>query len=235
MRNDIALSTAYFSKTDLNLAVFYGCSENQTDGIIRRIKACDLKQNHPLLMTGLFFELERIRLVDEVENLLDNFELRNNFEYNQLESPSGSMGLDLDMDKERMTHVLKSTYKSRELVSLIMAVKRQLNKFELAMDMVENHVRTSTASSPDPATEIALTALSSPRVAGVVSSAGSGRHAADKSPQLAGASGYLRLEKAGKQIRERLQDILFEFDDKINDCHLVKDNVSLTIQTVCAR
>ncbi|KAJ4416336.1 hypothetical protein N0V85_002318 [Neurospora sp. IMI 360204] len=236
--NDIALSTTYLTETDLNLALFYGCNERQKEDIVRRIRSCDLKHNHPLLLPGLFFELERIRLVDQVEDLLDNFELRNNYEYNQLENVGGARGLDLDMDKKRMTDVLKSTYRSRELVSLIMAVKRQLKKFEAAMDMVETSVKTSPTFSPGRLTRIPSATLSSAPGSRTISRAttlevnGEENHTQQGLPELSSVSGYLRLERAGRQIRERLQDIMFEFDDKINDCHLVKDNMSLTMQTV---
>lgn len=219
--------------------MFYGCNEKQKDDIVRRIRSCDLKHNHPLLLPGLFFELERVRLVDQVEDLLDNFELRNNYEYNQLENVGGTRGLDLDMDKKRMTDVLKSTYRSRELVSLIMALKRQLKKFETAMDLVEASVKESSSLtfSPRCLTRIPSATLSSAPGSTTISRAttlyGEENHTQQGPPQqLSGASSYVRLERAGKQIRERLQDIIFEFDDKINDCHLVKDNMSLTMQTV---
>lgn len=236
----MALSTTYLTENDLNLAVFYGCNEKQKKDIVRRIESCDLTHNHPLLLPGLFFELERIRLVDQVEDLLDNFELRNNYEYNQLETPGVARGLDLDMDKKRMTDVLKSTYRSRELVSLIMAVKRQMKKFETAMDLVEASVKASpspTFSPPRCLTRIPSATLSSAAGSTTISRASTLYGEENQSPQglaqkLAGAAGYVRLERAGKMIRERLQDIIFEFDDKINDCHLVKDNMSLTMQTV---
>lgn len=236
----MALSTTYFTEIDLNLAVFYGCNKRQKEDISRRIRSCDLKHNHPLLLPGLFFELERIRLVDHVENLLDNFELRNNYEYNQLEKVGGARGLDLDMDKKRMTDVLKSTYRSRELVSLIMAVKRQLKKFETAMDMVETSVKSSPSSAfssgcltRTPSATLSLApgsrTLSRSRTLEVNSEE---NYTQQGLPRLSGVSGYLRLQRAGRMIRERLKDIMFEFDDKINDCHLVKDNMSLTMQTV---
>ncbi|KAK3490444.1 uncharacterized protein B0T23DRAFT_381794 [Neurospora hispaniola] len=238
--NDMALSTTYFTEIDLNLAVFYGCNERQKEDISRRIRSCDLKHNHPLLLPGLFFELERIRLVDQVENLLDNFELRNNYEYNQLEKVGGARGLDLDMDKKRMTDVLKSTYRSRELVSLIMAVKRQLKKFETAMDMVETSVKSSPSSafSSGCLTRTPSATLSSAPGSRTMSRSTTLEVNSEENytqqglPRLSGVSGYLRLQRAGRMIRERLQDIMFEFDDKINDCHLVKDNMSLTMQTV---
>ncbi|EGO56857.1 hypothetical protein NEUTE1DRAFT_123288 [Neurospora tetrasperma FGSC 2508] len=238
--NDMALSTTYFTEIDLNLAVFYGCNERQKEDISRRIRSCDLKHNHPLLLPGLFFELERIRLVDQVENLLDNFELRNNYEYGQLEKVGGARGLDLDMDKKRMTDVLKSTYRSRELVSLIMAVKRQLKKFETAMDMVETSVKSSPSSafSSGCLTRTPSATLSSAPGSRTMSRSTTLEVNSEENytqqglPRLSGVSGYLRLQRAGRMIRERLQDIMFEFDDKINDCHLVKDNMSLTMQTV---
>lgn len=205
---------------------------------MKRIKLCNLKHNHPLLLPGLFFELERIRLVDQVEKLLDNFELRNNYDYNQLETVGTARRLDLDMDKKRMTEVLKSTLRARELVSLVLAIKRQLKKVEQAIDMVEASVQASASPTFSPVClkRIPSATLSSAPGSRTVSRAttlyGEDNHTQQGLPQLSALSGYLRLERAGNMIRERLQDIVFEFDDKINDCHLVKDNMSLTMQTV---
>jgi hypothetical protein len=40
-----------------------------------------------------------------------------------------------------------------------------------------------------------------------------------------------RLKCAGEQINSQLDGIQTEFDDKINDCNMIIDNMSLTMQT----
>jgi hypothetical protein len=40
-----------------------------------------------------------------------------------------------------------------------------------------------------------------------------------------------RLKSAGEQIILQLGEIANEFDDKINDCNMMIDNMSLTMQT----
>ena len=54
-----------------------GCNAKQRKEAIRRVKACDLENtHHPLLIPGMFFEMERVRLGDAVDKLLDHFALR---------------------------------------------------------------------------------------------------------------------------------------------------------------
>ncbi|KAF2465717.1 uncharacterized protein BDR25DRAFT_306502 [Lindgomyces ingoldianus] len=113
---DLAVSSVFLAKSELTLAVIYGCSERQKQEIIRRLENVDLSYNHPLLPSGLVVELERIRLADRVDDLLDRFVLK----------ASSSQELDLDMDKKRMAAFLKLCYESRDLINQIHAEKRQL-------------------------------------------------------------------------------------------------------------
>ncbi|KAK3387898.1 hypothetical protein B0H63DRAFT_559337 [Podospora didyma] len=181
--DDLALSSTFILESGLSLAVIFGCNEKQKKSIVSRMERCDLAYNHPMLLPGLFLELERTRLGDAVEVLLDNFALRGN----------SDRELDLDMDKERMTAFLKSSYASRDLANQIQAVKRQLGKMMMAMSggVVDEDPFSNTKSSE-----------------------------------------YGLSSRAGRQIRVRMEDIAYELDDRINDCHLMMNNMSLTMQTV---
>lgn len=167
---DLALSSVFFAKSELALTVIYGCSERQKREIIQRLDTVDLAYNHPILPSGLLAELERIRLVGRVDDLLDGFALK----------ASSDQELDLDMDKSKMATFLKLCYESRDLINQIKAEKRQLNVMA---------TRTTILKSR--------------------------KH----------------LRRAGRQINARLGDICSEYDDKLNDCNMVIENMSLTMQT----
>ncbi|KAK3684092.1 hypothetical protein B0T22DRAFT_269755 [Podospora appendiculata] len=202
LEDDLALSSTFFPKTNLSVAVIYGCSKTQQDEALRQIAACDLASNHPMILPALLFELERARLVEAVDRLLDSFALKG----------SSDSDLDLDMDKARMTEFLKLTYEARELANQILSVMRQLNTMVAAMLAVEESM--SSASS-DRSTSGRVTFSSavddtSPR--------------GEPGPnQRADETSIARLKLAGRQIRARLEDISNEFDDKINACHMVTD------------
>ncbi|KAK8127361.1 hypothetical protein PG984_008469 [Apiospora sp. TS-2023a] len=71
-----------------------------------------------MVMAGIFFELERERLEECVDQLLDDFAL-NSTEISPLE---------LNMEKKEMVSYLKKCYRSRELGNEINSMKRQLRK-----------------------------------------------------------------------------------------------------------
>jgi septation ring formation regulator EzrA len=100
------------------LAVVFGASESQTRQLVRRLERLTPEHSHPLIISGIFFELERARLEECVDELLDNFALK----------PSDDHPLDLDMSKVEMADYLKSCYRSRELENEISGLKRQIRK-----------------------------------------------------------------------------------------------------------
>ena len=173
----------------MNLAILYGCNEEQKEQIIHRIETLDLSYNHPMLLPGLLAQLERIRLVGMVDNLLDKFILRGRVDR------GFDHELDLDMDQTKLSSFLKLCFESRDLMNQIQAVKTQLAK-----------MATETIKFGE--------LISKKYVEGVLSP--------DEEE---------RLKSAGEQIVSQLREISDEFDEKVNDCKMVVDNMSLTMQT----
>jgi hypothetical protein len=83
----IAISSTHFTKSQLTLAVIYGCSEEQMKRVEILLQMSPEVRSHPFLVAGLFAELQRDRvevLVQGLENELDkiiNRELHFNNEY----------------------------------------------------------------------------------------------------------------------------------------------------------
>lgn len=100
------------------MTILYGCSQRQRQDIICRVDSIDPASNHPLLPAGLVTELERIRLGERVDDLMDHFTLK----------ASSAQELELDMDKTKMVAFLKLCYESRDLGNQIRAAKRQIDK-----------------------------------------------------------------------------------------------------------
>ncbi|KAM7215571.1 hypothetical protein V8F06_009038 [Rhypophila decipiens] len=218
--DDLAFSSAFIPHLNLNLAVVYGCNQKQKREAIKRIQACDLAEaHHPLLLAGMLFEMERVRLGDAVDKLLDNFALRGS---------SSDRDLDLDMDKARMTEFLRSCYESRELVNHIKAVQLELGKLITAVSatislpnsaLLPTYPHQPEKSSdrdkdnPDPDPHPDLNFDSSSSTVG------------NPNPNP-----YLPASAAHK-ILTRLHDISLELTTKSHDCNLVNSNMSLTMTT----
>ncbi|KAK3950585.1 hypothetical protein QBC32DRAFT_346125 [Pseudoneurospora amorphoporcata] len=229
LRNDIAISVTYFPETQVNLAVFYGCNKKQKVIIKEKIKGCPLKYNHPLLLLGLFFELERKRLDDEVGELIQDVgtHLQN----------CGALDLDkqaLDLDKQSKTTItenLKLTSALTELEIVIKAVKQQLVKFKAEGLKLEtpgtNHSSKSSVSSltsvPLPNGDEGYDSHESqPTVA-----AGQERKVSDT--MLAAPTAAERW--ASQKIRERTDDMIADLDEWLNDCASEKETLSLHMKT----
>lgn len=162
------------------------------EDIEQRLEKAGEQLQHPLLTSGIFAELERKRLVEAVENILDNFVLQSDhLETTQWDPDTG-------MDAQETHNYLSLCLKSRHLVGHIGAVKRQLSKLIAEIDeVVEDFKSLGPADRREGDLERQQT------VAGV-----------------------------GRKMKKRLEDIIREYDDKIDECNMVICNTSLAMQTV---
>jgi len=67
----IAISLTYFHSLKQSSAVIYGCDNDQMDRIVELLNASPEVKSHPLLMVGVFAELQRDRLEKLVDGVVD--------------------------------------------------------------------------------------------------------------------------------------------------------------------
>ncbi|EQB54938.1 hypothetical protein CGLO_05189 [Colletotrichum gloeosporioides Cg-14] len=193
--DDLALSSTYIPSTGSTFAVVYGCTERQMSDIEARIRRSNEQLNHPLLMSGIFVELERKRLVLSVDQLVDEFTLKSD----ELESEPWNMDPKADEDGQKtQKDYLKVCLRSRSLIDHIQASKRQLSKFLDEIDEVAEELQSLSPGA---------------------------RWAESPATQT-------KLGKIGRDMRKRVEDIIREYDDKIDECNKVVYNTSLAVQTV---
>ncbi|TEA14671.1 hypothetical protein C8034_v003138 [Colletotrichum sidae] len=186
--NGLAMSTTYIPESQVTLAVVFGCTDHHMQDIQRRIENADDQTHHPLLMPGIFAELERKRLTSIVDDHLDNFVSRSDlFQTTPLSLQSPAMN-----DKETRKY-LALCLQNQELVGHIRAVKRQLSKFLAEIDDVSLELAAIFPGD------------------------------SEKGQSLA---------KVGLKMKRRVQDIMREYDDRIDDCNMIISNTSLAMQTV---
>ncbi|OHW97769.1 hypothetical protein CSPAE12_03531 [Colletotrichum incanum] len=193
---DLALSTTYIPSTNSMFAVVYGCNNKQMKDIEKRVRRADEQLQHPLLIPGIFAELERTRLVEMVEVLVDKFALRS--------EPSNSApnadfwSFDSELKGRMAQQHLNLCLESRDLINHISAVKRQLLKLLKEMDIVEQEMESLSPENQMPRDHMRGT----------------------------------RLFETGARMKNRIRDIMIEYDDRIDDCNMMICNTSLVMQTV---
>ncbi|KAF2999573.1 hypothetical protein E8E14_004047 [Neopestalotiopsis sp. 37M] len=191
---DIALSCTFDVARRLSLGLVFGCTDSQRRQLIKRLRRVRPEIDaHPTLVPGIFFELERARLEECVDELVDDFALK----------PSEDRALDLDMGKLEMVDYLKSCYGSRELGSQIGSLKRQLEKVADETTNIERMLSRNKKKKKKQRSNVS----SMP----------------DHSDQLIGA---------GQRIKTRLEEMCDTLDIKINDCNIMIETMSLTMQTL---
>ncbi|KAK4206353.1 hypothetical protein QBC37DRAFT_435085 [Rhypophila decipiens] len=172
--DDVALSSAYLPDSKTSFSVFYGCSPDQMADIETSLRSTGGIVDHPLLCMGILGELERKRLVDLAEDLIDKFTVDSDFLENK----------HWDLNTVKMRESLAICLRSRTLLDQIRSFKRQLNKVLKEFD----RLRQEESQSAD-------------------------------------------MFETGLIIQQRIHDVLDEYDDKIDECSMMAENLSLAMQT----
>ncbi|KAH6632299.1 hypothetical protein F5144DRAFT_247604 [Chaetomium tenue] len=195
--NDLALSTTYIPSTGATYSVVYGCNDSQMDEIWRRLWLAGDHTDHPLLVVGIFMELDRERLIGMAESLADKFTLGSDI----LENKSW------DSTNPKMQGYLEVCLRSRTLIDYIRAAKRQLAKVLVEIDGLERLWRQSNPKR-------------------TVSRA---RLKAEKGKRQRKIK---RMLETGEKMKQRIREMLDEYDDKVDECKKMAQNLSLAMQSV---
>lgn len=191
---DLAISVNFVPATKSIFAVVYGCNKDQRDKIKTRISIAEDELTHPLLIIGLFVELERERLVDAVDDLMDKFTLRSDI----LEGRYWNK--QLSMESSRIKENLQLCLQSHHLIDQMSSVKRQLKKL---IGSVGEFNRWVDKTGP-----------------------------AEISSPLVDQEDRDHLAQIGAKISMRVQDIIDEYNDKMDECKTIEESLSLAMQTV---
>lgn len=132
---DLALTATHFPHCGLTFAIVFGCPLSVEEEIIKRLSFAMAEAAHPLLMPGIFAEIERSRHVHEVETTIDELETRI-FELDMPDSEAETR------NQEKRTAWLDTTYLRNALVSW----NTQLAKMSEHTDELSASVFKSTKS-----------------------------------------------------------------------------------------
>ncbi|KAI1473112.1 uncharacterized protein F4812DRAFT_411644 [Daldinia caldariorum] len=203
--DDVALSSTYLSHRKLNLSVFYGCNDEQSFDIERRLSNAGDAIYHPVLTPGILIELDRKRLVERVDSVLDPFvSFMSSAE--ALCCTTRDPESILNRDGETTDDLLCLYNSASELTKGIRKIKRQIS------DMCK-HIDELETTYTDIKRKRSLY-----RRSGLKKKDGVKLHP----PFIA--------SNINTRIRERLSEIEAEYDEKLDECHMVLDGLNFATQ-----
>jgi hypothetical protein len=133
---DLALTATYFPHCGLTYAILFGCPLSVEEDIVKRLSFATAEATHPLLMPGIFAEIERSRHVNVVEATINELETRI-FELDlQSDRESMSPSESEKRNREKRSAWLDTTYLRNALVSW----NTQLAKMSDHMDELKSTV-----------------------------------------------------------------------------------------------
>ncbi|KAI2463873.1 hypothetical protein F4781DRAFT_426010 [Annulohypoxylon bovei var. microspora] len=188
---DMAVSSTYLVQKMLSFSVFYGCSEEQSSKIEKRLFDAGKSVYHPMLALGILVELDRDRLVAQVESVTDSFVSFMEDLSHTTYDPRAVVSLGEGHDR------LSNMYNdSMQLVKGIKKVKRQI------LDMCKHTCKVNKAfdrfiNKRKPCWEC-LDTTADPKF-----------------------KTYLISSDTGARICKRLLEIDAEYDEKLDQCHMI--------------
>lgn len=202
---DLALTATHIPSWNLTFAVVFGCTLSVEQVIIRRLKGAVSEASHPLIMPGIFVELERVRHLQIVGKSTGAIEKRiTSLAYTSEEMEAiGSYQRDKD-NQEKREQWLDTTFLRNNLASWNMQLKTMENYVDELIDET------------------------SPQRHSAYPSANIRRKGKQKEVDF----NKLRLKRLSIKIRNRLSDIIKEYEDKIRDCTMRVDGMAMATQWV---
>ncbi|KAK5657643.1 hypothetical protein OQA88_2715 [Cercophora sp. LCS_1] len=73
-KNDLALTVTYLPRRNLTFAILFGCTAAIEKEVLNRLAGAKERGFHPLLLPGVFVEIERDRMTEVVQTTIDRIE-----------------------------------------------------------------------------------------------------------------------------------------------------------------
>lgn len=200
---DLALTATYFPQQGLTFAILLGCPLSIEEEIIRRVSRISTESRYPLVLPGIFAELERSRHVAVAEKMIDQLENRIfELHYTSCGTRQAQMK---GTNQSKREDYLDTAYLRNGLISW----RNQLVKMAKHAQSMEDNIFGREEQS-----QLVLVPQSSV--------SGDGPHCLS----------VHQLRRAGQKVIGRLQSIIDEYDDKIRDCTMRLDGMAMATQWV---
>lgn len=190
----------------MNFAIVFGCSISIEQEIINRLKSATSEAAHPLLLPGLLVELERSRHIDIIDRTISDIESR----ILDLRPMVAEIVPKIERDEEKLKNrnqYLDTAYLRNQLVSWNEELRELISHTEELMYGVFHQNKTpSFASAWEP------------------------KQKPQRFRTPEDRRNYMR--RVTSRIKDRVQDIVMEYEDKIRDCTMRVDGMAMATQWV---
>ncbi|TVY23264.1 hypothetical protein LHYA1_G007945 [Lachnellula hyalina] len=224
---DLALTATCFPHCGLTFAILFGCPLSVEEEIIKRLSFATAEAAHPLLLPGIFVELERTRHVHVVEAMIDELETKIfELDFHTGETEWAQSSSAERRNQEKRTAYLDTAYLRNGLINW----SAQLLKMVQHAEYLENNV---FASGDFPETTGAKFNSQPFELPMVSISHQNGDESSDCSVAMQKYSSHptnKQMRRVGGRIKDRLQAIIDEYEDKIRDCTMRVDGMAMATQ-----
>ena len=183
----------FFPSRRLTYGVLYGCDKNMKEAILARLHNSEGAASHPLLLIGIFAELERKRQLGLVQNALSTL----HDTIIDLSKPVDDWEMTSVHGHSSATNAVDSWLDVYDLKNALESWKAQLGKIVSHIDEISETWFSPLASDLD-------------------------EKKAEKR----------QLEEVGERIRERMLEIVSDYDTKIRECDKIMEGMNLATQLV---
>ena len=207
-KDDLALTVTYFPRSRLTFGILFGCTPATEKEVLNRIANAKENAFYPLVLPGIFAELERARMADVVEATIDEiegaiFELDNGTATKEISLENSGNGHPGGTRYVRRTVWLNTTF----LRSRLQIWRTQLQKMIEHVDELSSTDFGSSSElfNTDPGDGLER-----------------GYEGADNS----------QMKRTGVMIKDRLRALVEEYDEKIEECSMRVDGMTIATQWV---
>ncbi|KAI1136870.1 hypothetical protein F5Y05DRAFT_414590 [Hypoxylon sp. FL0543] len=231
---DLALTATHFPHSGITYAVLFGCPISIEEEVIKRLSSAGEAASYPLLLPGIFAELERNRHIKIVEDYMDDIEEKI-FELDSRPSVTQRMHTsDGDRrNKDKRSQWLDTTYLRNGLITW----REQLAKMArhtdelgdtLFMPARENdaHVASNSYQYSTIAQKVRLGGSELPSS----NAEGDWMKSTDADYLDKDELQKSEMRKIGGKVNDRLHSIIEEYEDKIRECTMRIDGMAMATQ-----
>ncbi|KAI1503340.1 hypothetical protein F5X99DRAFT_375787 [Biscogniauxia marginata] len=211
---DLAFTATFFPQSGLTYAILFGCPSSVKDDIVRRLNNMMEEVAHPLVVPSMLAEIERSRHVDKVSETIAELETR----ISELDLSPSQSGM-ANPDAERRNQLkreawLDTGYLRNQLITWTKQLVKMAQHADELRDMVFTHRFQPTQGFPAYAETI-----------GNAQFTGKGPQTVKKHESV-----RAHVRRTGYKIRNRIQDMIEEYDEKIRDCTMRIEGMAMATQ-----
>jgi len=210
--DDLALTATYFRQSRLTYGILLGCTADIERRVLNRVSKAKEQGFHPLLLAGIFAELERERLIEIVDTTIDRIEEA----IFDLDSRGSALNEPPPPEDDGLQHPDGERYTKRTAYLNTTFLRNRLEIWKRQVLKMIEHVDELCAGGASDSS-LSPTLRQAQNAPGVVTDA-------DRA--------FIRTSRL---MRERLRALVEELDEKIEDCTMRVEGMTMATQWVSLR